>query len=114
MITVILFLAGANHSTTLTLHGTPEAITNALDGLTYNPDENANSITMDGPEVLQFEINDFGSNGLGDAEQVSATLEIMVEAINDSPTLTAPSAASTDEDTFLFNLSNDGYLISIL
>ena len=109
-----LIESGENHSTTITLLGTPEAITNALDGLTYNPEENANSLTMDGPEELQFEINDFGSNGEGDAEEVSETLDITVEAINDSPTLTAPSAVSTDEDTeFLFLLGNDGNLISV-
>ena len=38
--------------------------------LPTTPNPGANSITMDGPEELQFEINDLGgSNGEGDAKR---------------------------------------------
>ncbi|MCS3455731.1 T1SS-143 domain-containing protein [Aeromonas sp. BIGb0405] len=79
----------------LTLLGSQDAI-NALlsSGINYLGDAN-----FTGTDQLMMVTNDLGNTGSGGGQDVSSTLEIAVQPVNDAPELTLPgSGVSVDED----------------
>ncbi len=84
--------ADANMSFT----GTLADINAALDGLSFLPSANFN-----GPASLQIVSNDLGNSGSGGPLVDTDNVAITVNAINDAPTLTIPSAQSVNEDLIL-------------
>jgi hypothetical protein len=66
----------------------------SMSGLTYTPATNFN-----GNDTLSIAINDNGNTGTGGALTASTTASIAVAAVNDAPTIAAPGAQTTNEDT---------------
>ena len=64
----------------ITFQGTPEAITNALDGLLYEPDFN-----YDQDDALAIATSDLGNFGSGGVLQVSDSLILDIQPVDDVP-----------------------------
>ncbi len=82
---------------TINFKGTATEINTALDGLLYTPNSNFN-----GTDTLKIVTSDQGNSGetlvvLTDTD----TVDIKVNAINDTPEITAPLTGTVDEDTAL-------------
>ena len=89
---------GANPGASVTFTGPWAALNTALASLSYQGNPNYN-----GPDTLTVSVNDNGNIGTGGALTASATVAITVTAVNDAPTITAPAAVTTNEDTtFIF------------
>ncbi|MBX3454403.1 MAG: DUF4347 domain-containing protein, partial [Ferrovibrio sp.] len=78
----------------MTFTGSKTAINNALQGLIYRGNLNYN-----GADTLSITVNDNGNSGAGGAQQTTDTVAITVHPVNDTPTVTVPSAQTTNEDT---------------
>src|SRR5206468_4311705 len=80
----------------------------ALDGMTFAPDLNYN-----GPATVQISTSDLGNTGSGGALVDTDTVNITINAVNDSPILTLPGSQVIDEDNTLTFSSASGNLISV-
>ena len=77
----LVFTTGdGEQDATITLQGTPEAITNALDGLLYEPDFN-----YDQDDALAITTSDLGNFGSGGVLQVSDSLILDIQPVDDVP-----------------------------
>jgi hypothetical protein len=98
--------AGANNSLDLTLTGTRDQINAALLTLTYTGSNNYNNVTTPDSLVVTLLASTSGNGvGLGGATNLSQTIALTVNPVNDAPTLTAPTgtltASSTDPVEFI-------------
>src|SRR5439155_3983686 len=87
--------------------GTLSAINAALAGMSFlgNADYN-------GPGSVQITVNDQGNSGQGAALSSTSAVSITVNAINDPPVISAPSAASMFENSNLrFRTSNGNAIV---
>lgn len=92
---------------TMTFEGMEADINLALDGLTYTPAQDFNTETGGNSEGLVVSLNDQGHTGTGGGMVVQSTIPITVTAVNDDPTVTAPTFVTVTEDTpFLFSGGN--------
>ncbi|RZI79930.1 MAG: hypothetical protein EOP38_24035, partial [Rubrivivax sp.] len=108
-LTGLSFITGDGAAdTTMTFSGTVASINAALAGMTYLPASDYN-----GADTLTIVTSDMGNTGIGGTLLDTDTVAITVNAVNDSPALTVPSARSIDEDTPLVFSSGNGTLISI-
>ncbi len=94
--------------TTMTFTGTVSAINTALAGMGYSPTANYN-----GAASLTILTSDLGNTGSGGTLTDSDTVAITVNAVNDAPVNSVPTAQTTNEDTSLTFSSGNGNLISI-
>ncbi|WP_181357624.1 cadherin-like domain-containing protein [Stenomitos frigidus] len=86
-----------NNATSLvTLTGQLTAVNNALSSLVYKGLSNFN-----GPDTISIAVTDQGSTGAGGAKTDTKTIDLIVNPINDAPTLTVPGAQTVLEDTAL-------------
>ena len=85
---------------TLVFSGTQADINAALDGIAFTP-----ASDYGGPATLSITTDDQGSSGSGPAYQVSNTVGITVNSINDPPVITLPAPQNSVEDT-PFTISN--------
>ncbi|MBT4223246.1 MAG: tandem-95 repeat protein, partial [Opitutae bacterium] len=92
----LTFSAGSNGSAAMTFTGEVLSVTTALDGLSYQPD-----LHFNGPDQLEIRVNDQGSVGNGNVEESTATVDLTVTAVNDSPVNVIPPDQTTVEDTAL-------------
>ncbi len=98
--------AGANNSLDLTLTGTRDQINAALLTLTYTGANNYNNTTTPDSLVVTLLASTSGNGvGLGGATNLTQTIALTVNPVNDAPTLTAPTgtltASSTDPVEFI-------------
>jgi hypothetical protein len=87
-------------TTTVTLTGTItdiNATLSASNAVTYTP-----SLNYNGSDTLSMTTSDGGNTGSGGPLSDTDTVAITVTAVNDAPTLSLPTAQSTNEDTALF------------
>ena len=95
---------------TMVIDATVSDMNTALDGLIFNPSPNSNDTV-----TLTITTNDLGNTGSGGAKEDSDLVFILVEPVNDAPTLSVPSSSvHTLEDiayTFsganLFSVADD-------
>ncbi|NJN85325.1 MAG: tandem-95 repeat protein [Leptolyngbyaceae cyanobacterium SL_7_1] len=103
-----LIIAGANNSTTMTLRGSLSAINSALAGLSYQSNSNFN-----GSDTLTVVANDQGNTGLSagasDPKTDTQVVAITIAPVNDTPTLSAPTATQTIANTnpLIFSTGNN-------
>ncbi|MCL7406453.1 VCBS domain-containing protein [Paradonghicola geojensis] len=88
---------------TVIVQGTISAINTMLDGgVTYTPDDDYN-----GADTLTLTLNDLGSTGdLGGPQEVSETLAITVNPVNDAPTVEAIAVSATEDTPKTFTLTS--------
>lgn len=92
---------GGNNSASLSISGTVANVNTALAGLNYTP-----NLNFSGSDVLSVAVTDNGNTG-GGALSASGSITLTVNPINDTPTITAPATATTNEDNALaFTNSN--------
>ena len=77
----------------VSLLGSTTAINAALDGMTYQPDDD-----FDGIEFFTIRTNDLGNTGAGGEQTNTAMVVIVVEGVNDAPQIELPAAQQTRED----------------
>jgi hypothetical protein len=80
----------------MVFRGNSVLINLALDNLKYHADLNYH-----GPETINIHVSDLGNTGQGDILDVSGTVKVTVDPVNDQPRLTVPVAQVVDEDTDL-------------
>lgn len=80
----------------LVFRGNATLINLALDNMKYRGDLNYH-----GPETIDIHVTDLGNTGQGDILEVSGSVDITVDPVNDQPRLTVPIAQVVDEDTDL-------------
>ncbi len=88
----------------LTLTGTLDQINAQLAALTYIADENFHS--PDGSDnfdddTLTITVNDGGANGDGGGGDVTATVDIAINPVNDAPTVSVPGTQTLASGTFI-------------
>ncbi|MBF0470699.1 MAG: DUF4347 domain-containing protein, partial [Gammaproteobacteria bacterium] len=94
---------GGSGTDTMTIEGTLVQINNALDGLTYTP----NDPNSDQTAEITITVDDLANggttltNGVGGSETAAKTFDVNISNVNDPPTVTAPAAATVAEDTTL-------------
>ena len=93
---------------TMTFTGTAASINAALDGMSFDPDADFN-----GAVTLTLTTDDQGNTGSGGALTDTDTVGITVNAVNDAPLNTVPSAQSMNEDASLVFSTLNGNLISV-
>jgi hypothetical protein len=112
--TGLTFATGDNTGTksTIIFTGTLSAINTAFaNGLVYKGNLNYNQINGDGDDVLQITTEDQGNTGTGGNLTASSSVNITVNAVNDAPVNTVPSAQVITEDTDLvFSGANNNAL----
>ena len=86
---------GLNDSTMSFVGTSKTAINAALEGMTYKPNTGVNGL-----DTLRVTVNDQGNTGAGGPQETVYDLPINIAAVNDVPTISAPSAVqTTNEDT---------------
>ncbi|MEI8267677.1 MAG: cadherin-like domain-containing protein, partial [Betaproteobacteria bacterium] len=102
-LTGLTLTSGTNGTASLTVTGTLAALTTALNGgLSYTPLAN-----FHGADTLTVTVNDLGNTGdLGGAQQTTATLELTVTPVNDTPTVTDRSLSATEDTLLTFSLTS--------
>jgi CSLREA domain-containing protein len=78
---------------TVTLVGSIAELNAAIDGLTYQPDGN-----YTGNDKLTITLDDGGNTGVNGAQAATTHVPIRVDAVNDAPTIAAPSSIAAQED----------------
>lgn len=78
---------------TMTFQGTVAAINAALEGTTFAADAD-----YFGPASLTITTDDLGNTGLGSAFTAEDTIAIMVDAVNDAPTMATAASHTSNED----------------
>src|SRR5690606_19233259 len=78
---------------TMTFQGTVAAINAALEGTTFAADAD-----YFGPASLTITTDDLGNTGLGSAFTAEDTIAIMVDAVNDAPTMATAASHTSSED----------------
>jgi hypothetical protein len=91
--TGLVFSAGSNGSTSMTVTGTLTNLNAALNGMIFVP-----TAGFSGPAALAISINDLGNTGTGGPLSNSTTVAITV---NPLPALIAPTAATVNENSSL-------------
>lgn len=77
-----------------------QALNEALEGLTFTPDENSNALNSDDLASLALTVNDLGLSGEGGAQESEAlTIHLIFDAVNDGPLLDLPGSFAAQEDT---------------
>ncbi len=101
------FTAGDGTSdSTMTFTGTIADVNNALAGLKYKGVPNYN-----GTDTVTLKTEDQGNTGAGGNLVDTDTFDVTVNAVNDGPTNTVPTAQSTNEDTAkVFSSANSNAL----
>ena len=98
-----------NGSNSINLRGTVANIDAALNGLTYQGNDNYN-----GSDTLTITTDDLGNVGLGEALTDVDTVDITVNAVNDMPSNTVPDVLQqVNEDAQLVFSENNGNLIRV-
>jgi hypothetical protein len=80
---------------TMTFTGTLANINAALNGLSYAPGD------YNGSATIQIDVDDQGNTGAGGSLTDSASVDVIIAAVNDSPVNIVPGPQSTNEDTAL-------------
>lgn len=76
-----------------------QALNEALQGLTFTPEENSNALNTDDLASMTFTVNDLGLSGQGGAQASEAlNIHFMFDAINDGPQLNLPGTFAAQED----------------
>ena len=86
----------------------PTKINLALEGLVYTPDPDIND-----DDILTLLVSDLGDTGSGGEQNVSSTVAITINAINDAPINQLPFAQTTREDQALTFSTATSNLLSI-
>ena len=89
-------VSGSNGSASMTYTGKLSDFNAALASLTFMPAAN-----YAGSAQITILTNDQGATGIGGAKSDTDTITIAVNAVNDAPVNTVPSAQVTNEDTLL-------------
>jgi hypothetical protein len=76
-----------NGSNQVTLTGQLTAVNNALSSLVYR-----GLLNFNGPDTISIAVTDQGSTGPGGIQTNTKTIDLIVNPINDAPTLTVPGA----------------------
>ena len=100
--------SGADESATVTFDSEVAAALAALEGIAYTP-----SADFNGSDQLQLRVNDKGKTGTGNAEEVTATVDITVTSVNDAPANSVPADQTLLEDATLTFSSANGNLLSV-
>ena len=85
-----------NGSNQVTLTGQLTAVNNALGSLVYR-----GLLNFNGPDTISIAVADQGSTGAGGIQTDTKTIDLIVNPINDAPTLTVPGAQTVLEDAVL-------------
>ncbi|MFW6146026.1 MAG: putative Ig domain-containing protein, partial [Planctomycetota bacterium] len=99
---------GADGTATVTFAGTVAAVNTATATITYAPTGDYN-----GADTLTVTVNDGGNTGAGGGGDISDTVDITVNALNDDPTVSVPGAQALDEDATLTFSDGGGNGVSI-
>lgn len=94
----------------LLLDGDKDLVNSALSSLTFTPDAN-----YAGPASLLIQTNDQGNSGIdGDKSDADIIqIDVTPDAVNDAPTLSSPTSATTDEETPLAFTSANSTAIQV-
>ena len=84
--TGLTITSGADESATVTFDSEVAAALAALEGMTYTP-----SADFTGSDQLQLRVNDKGETGTGNAEEVTASVDITVTGVSDAPENSIPA-----------------------
>ena len=106
--TGLTITSGADESATVTFDSEVAAALAALEGMAYTP-----STDFNGSDQLQLRVNDKGETGTGNAEEVTATVDITVTSVNDAPANSVPADQYLLEDATLTFSSANGNLLSV-
>ncbi|WP_443191873.1 DUF4347 domain-containing protein [Pseudomonas indica] len=107
----VLIFNGSEAGSSLALVGvTLSELNTFLSGglIAFRTDANAT-----GNVVLTIQVNDLGNTGSGGAKTDTATVTLVVTAVNDAPVNSLPPAQSVDQDDVLIFSSGNGNPISI-
>ena len=85
-----------NSTSQVTLTGQLTAVNNALSSLVYR-----GLLNFNGPDTITIGVTDQGSAGAGGPKTDTRTIDLIVNPVNDAPTLTVPGAKTVLEDTAL-------------
>ncbi|XGW00223.1 MAG: cadherin-like domain-containing protein [Leptolyngbya sp. BL-A-14] len=85
-----------NSTNQVTLTGQLTAVNNALSSLVYK-----GLLNFNGPDTITIGVTDQGSTGAGGPKTDTRTIDLLVNPVNDAPTLTVPGAQTVLEDTAL-------------
>ena len=100
------FVEGVNGQSSMTIEGTVTAINAGLSALAYAPSPDFNGI-----DQLSLETSDLGNTGTGGSQTDTDTVDIDVQAVNDSPVNTVPEPQSLGEDgALIFSEENNNQL----
>ncbi|XHX80206.1 MAG: cadherin-like domain-containing protein [Stenomitos frigidus ULC029] len=80
----------------VTLTGQLTAVNNALGSLVYR-----GGLDFNGPDTISIAVTDQGSTGAGGIQTDTKTIDLIVNPINDAPTLTVPGIQTVAEDAVL-------------
>ena len=97
---------------TMTFKGKIENVNQALDGLTYQGNQDLNSDDK-GEDTLNIVTSDLGNTGKDNALTDTKAVKINLFAINDAPVNTVPSEQDVNEDTQLVFSNANQNAISI-
>ncbi|MHC4875658.1 MAG: Ig-like domain-containing protein [Planctomycetota bacterium] len=94
---------------TMTFRGNLTDIGAALDGLSYQPNQDYR-----GADTLTILVNDLGHKGAGGSRTTTDTIALTVDEVNDDPEIVAPMTVQAIEDTDLtFSVSaGNGIVVS--
>ena len=96
-----LVVAG-NGSANVTLTGPAGTINAALDGLVYTPAANQNGL-----ETLTVQTSDNGNTGSGGPQSTSSSVQIQINAVNDTPLALNDSASTTEDNSIVIDVLNN-------
>ncbi|BDA75224.1 hypothetical protein CAL7716_093900 [Calothrix sp. PCC 7716] len=105
----ITFATGnTNDKPSITFTGKLIDVNNALNGLTYRGNENAN-----GADKLTIITSDLGNVGSGSTKTDQKSIDITIDAVNDAPLNTVPSTQAVEEDKDLIFSTVKGNAITV-
>jgi len=105
----LLFTVGDGTSdSTMTFSGDLSDLNNALDGLTYVPNNNFN-----GTDTLTMVSNDLGHTGSGGAQIDTDSISLVLSGNNDAPVNSVPAIQNGTENNNIVFSSGNGNLVSI-
>ncbi|MBL7646019.1 MAG: tandem-95 repeat protein [Candidatus Hydrogenedentes bacterium] len=97
-----------NATAAVVLVGPLTNVNNALNGLTYRGSQHYN-----GPDTLSATLNDLGNTGAGGGSDISQSVSLTVNAVNDPPAITVPATQTADENVNFPFSATDGNAIVI-
>ncbi len=100
---------GTNGTGDLTIQGSVADINATLASLTYRGNSNVNGTAAD---TLTVTTNDLGNTGSGGVQSDVDTVQINIDAVNDTPNVTGPGAVYTVDEQSNLSIQGTGFSVT--